>query len=145
MITGFHHTGITVGDLDRMIKFYTEDIGLKIQREVDSVAPLEGDHTDVPGARRKLVFVGFNNDHQIELVHYIDPPASEGHLDQHQLGSMHVCFKVEDVLQTHRQLSEKGVRFVTEPKFREIDGATVGAVYCQDPEGNLLEFIQWGR
>ena len=58
MITGFHHTGITVRNIDRMVAFYTQDIGLKLQHEVDSTAPPEGDHTGVPGARRKLIFVG---------------------------------------------------------------------------------------
>ena len=73
MITGFHHTGIVVRDLESMVRFYTEVIGLEKLMELDSVAPPEGDHTGVPGARRKLVFVGYANDHQIELVHYFEP------------------------------------------------------------------------
>jgi len=142
MITGFHHTGITVRNIDRMVAFYTQEIGLKLQHEVDSTAPPEGDHTGVPGARRKLIFVGFKNDHQIELVHYIDPPAEEGYLDKHQLGSMHVCFRVDNLQAVYDRLKEKGVRFATEPKFRDIDGRAVGVVYAQDPEGNWLEFIE---
>ena len=142
MITGFHHTGITVRDLDAMVAFYTQQIGLCLLREIDSIAPPEGDHTGVPGARRKLVFVGFENGHQIELVHYIDPMAREGYLDKHQLGSMHVCFRVDDLRTLYGRLREQGVRFATEPKFRNIDGRSVGVVYAQDPEGNWLEFIE---
>ena len=142
MVTGFHHTGIVVQDLAKMIRFYTERLGLKLLREIDSIAPPGGDHTGIPGARRKLVFVGFDNDHQIELVHYVDPPVDDAHFDVQQLGAAHVCFRVEDLRHTYELLKADGVKFRTEPKFREIDGAEVGVVYAQDPEGNWLEFIQ---
>jgi catechol 2,3-dioxygenase-like lactoylglutathione lyase family enzyme len=141
-ITGFHHTAVTVHDLDAMVRFYTEVIGLRVLMEVDSVAPPTGDHTGVAGARRKLVFVGFGDGHRIELVHYIDPPASAGHFRQHQLGAMHVCFRVSDLAATHARLSGAGVRFLTEPKFREMEGKRIGAVYAQDPEGNWIEFLE---
>jgi catechol 2,3-dioxygenase-like lactoylglutathione lyase family enzyme len=143
MITGFHHTGIVVRDLDRMIQFYTQDLGLKLLLAADSTAPPEGDHTGVPGARRKLVFVGCENGHQIELVHYFEPPAQDGYLDKHQFGATHVCFNVDDMDELYRELSDKGVRFVTEPKYKTLDEGRIAIVYAQDPEGNWLEFIQW--
>ena len=142
MISGFNHTGIVVRDLDRMVRFYTQQIGLKILLELDSVAPPDGDHTAVPGARRKLVFVGYDNDHRIELIQYIEPESTDAHADRHQLGSMHVCFDVTDLRATCEALSTRGVRFLTEPKFRDIDGRTLGVVYAQDPEGNWLEFVE---
>ncbi len=142
LIQGFHHTGIVVKDLDKMVRFYTQDLGLRILRRIDSLAPPEGDHTGVPGAHRQLVFVGFEGDHQIELVHYVCPPATEGYLDKHQLGAGHICFDVEDLRQTCSELRTRGVRFVTEPKFRSYEGRELGIVYAQDPEGNWLEFVQ---
>ncbi|MBI83911.1 MAG: hypothetical protein CMJ45_02965 [Planctomyces sp.] len=142
MIHGFHHTGLVVNDLDQMVHFYTQELGLKLIREVDSIAPPEGDHTGVPGARRKLVFVGFDNDHQIELVKYIDPPSEDGHFDRHELGALHICFQVSELAALHARLKAKGIRFVTDPKFKELDGKRVGVVYARDPEGNWLEFIE---
>lgn len=143
MVSSFNHTGIVVRDVQKMVTFYTDVLGLKKLREIDSVAPPGGDHTGVPGARRKLVFVGFGDGgHQIELVHYIDPPSPVGHLDKHQFGATHVCFNVADLARLHRELSAKGVRFVTEPKFRDTPNGRVGIVYARDPEGNWLEFIQ---
>ena len=142
MIKGFNHTGIVVTDLDRMVRFYTQQIGLKILLEIDSVAPPEGDHTGLPGAQRKLVFVGLDEDHRIELIHYLEPASTDGHADRHQLGSMHVCFDVSDLRETCERLKTQGVRFLTEPKFREHDGRKLGVVYAQDPEGNWLEFIE---
>ena len=142
MVSGFHHTGLVVKDLARMVDFYSNDLGLQVIQEIDSVAPPDGDHTGVTGARRKLVFLGFEKGHQIELVHYIDPPSEDGFLERHQLGSLHICFKVDDLRKTCEQLKQKGVRFLTDPKFREIDGRDVGVVYAQDPEDNWLEFIE---
>ena len=142
MLIGFNHTGLVVRDLETMVQFYTQQIGLKVLFEVDSVAPPDGDHTGGPGARRKLIFVGLDGDHKIEFVYYIDPPATEGHLDKHQFGSMHVCFDVADLRQTYESLSGRGVKFVTEPKFREVEGKNIGVIYAYDPEGNLIEFIE---
>ena len=142
MITGFNHTGLVVRDLDRMIRFYAEQLGLQVLHEVDSVAPPEGDHTGFPGARRRLVFVGRRGDHAIELIQYLEPASPGGHVDRHQLGGMHVCFNVADLRATCEQLSARGLTFLTEPKFRELDGSGIGVVYAQDPEGNWLEFIE---
>ncbi len=143
MVSSFNHTGLVVQDLEKMTEFYVGVLGLKVLREVDSVAPPQGDHTGVPGAHRTLRFVGFDDDHQIELVHYIDPPAGEGYLDKHQFGAMHICFNVDDLAALHKDLSARGIKFVTDPIFRELpNGATMGIVYAQDPESNWLEFIQ---
>lgn len=101
MVSSFNHTGIVVKDVGKMVAFYTEVLGLKKLREIDSVAPPTGDHTGIPGARRKLVFVGFPDGHQIELVHYIDPPSPRGHLDKHQFGATHICFNVDDLASLH--------------------------------------------
>lgn len=142
MVTSVNHTGLVVADLDKMVEFYTQQLGLKVLLSLDSNAPPEGDHTGIPGARRKLVFLGLPNDHRIELVYYIDPPAEPGYLDKHQLGAIHLCFDVADLRATYDKLSTQGVRFVTEPQFHEINGKPLGIVYAQDPEGNWIEFIE---
>ena len=141
-VSGFHHTGIVVHDLERMVEFYTQDLGLNCLMELDSVAPADGDHTGIPGARRKLVFVGFEGGHQIELIHYVDPPSADGHFQVNQFGAAHVCFVVPNVRGAYETLGAKGIQFVTEPKFREVSGKMIGVVYAQDPEGNWLEFIE---
>ena len=79
MVTGFNHSGFVVQDLEAMVAFYRDALGLSVIREADSIAPPSGDHTGFPGARRKLVFVGKpGGEHMLELVHYIDPPSPEG-------------------------------------------------------------------
>ena len=144
MVTGFNHSGFVVNDLEDMIAFYRDIIGLEVEKEIDSVAPPHGDHTGIPGARRKLIFMGKSEEkHSLELVHFIKPPSPEGHLQRNQLGSAHICFDVEDLSSLYSQLKKKGVHFVTSPKFAtSTDGITRGVCYANDPEGNWLEFIE---
>jgi catechol 2,3-dioxygenase-like lactoylglutathione lyase family enzyme len=127
-----------------MVSFYRDSLGLEVMREVESVAPPEGDHTGIPGARRKLVFMGKpEGEHVLELVHFIDPASPQGHLDRRQLGAAHVCFNVDGLGKLYRRLAQEGVRFVTAPVFKDgPDGGSTGVCYARDPEGNWLEFIE---
>ena len=34
MITGFNHSGFVVKDLEKMVSFYRDDLGLEIEREM---------------------------------------------------------------------------------------------------------------
>ncbi|MBI49987.1 MAG: hypothetical protein CL781_01465 [Chloroflexi bacterium] len=143
MVIGFNHSGFVVRDLDKMVSFYRDDLGLTIDREIDSKAPTEGDHTGIPGAHRTLIFVGTGGEHALELVYYVEPESPKGHLDRNQLGATHICFNVSDIEQLYEKLKAKGVKFVTPPVMKtNSDGSKRGICYCQDPEGNWLEFIQ---
>ena len=147
MVTGFNHSGFVVKDIEKMVEFYRDALGLTVMREVNSVAPPEGDHTGIPGARRTLVFVGkAESEHVLELVQFDDPPSPDsGRPRNNHLGAAHVCFNVDDLVKLYRDLSARGIEFVTQPKFRESpDGGSRGICYARDPEGNYLEFIQEG-
>ena len=143
MIKGFNHSGFVVRDLEKMVSFYRDDLGLEIEKEIDSKAPESGNHTGIPGSHRTLVFVGKGGGHALELVYYIYPESENGHLDRAQLGASHVCFDVEDIQGLDKDLTSKGIKFVTPPIMSVTpDGIEKGICYCQDPEGNWLEFIQ---
>ncbi len=145
MVTGFNHSGFVVKDIEKMVEFYRDALGLTVMREVNSVAPPEGDHTGIPGAQRTLVFVGkAEGEHVLELVCFDDPPSPDsGRPRNNHLGAAHVCFNVENLEQLHEDLTARGIEFVTSPKFRESpDGGRHGICYARDPEGNYLEFIQ---
>ena len=144
MITGFNHSGFVVRDLERMVRFYRDTLGLTVLQETDSIAPPEGDHTGIPGAQRFLVFVGREDaTHSLELVYYRNPPSPEGHLARNQLGSAHVAFNVRDLDSYYQRLRAAGVEFVTPPIHRGTpDSGELVICYAQDPEGNWLEFLE---
>ncbi len=131
-----------VEDLEMMTDFYVNTIGLDRSHEIDARPQPDGDHTGVPDVHRTLRFVGIEDDHEIELIYFIDTPATEGHVDVHRFGSAHIWWDVEDLASGYGEIKDK-VRFVTEPKWRtRPDGTVVGLVYVRDPEGNWLEFTQ---
>ena len=140
MVSGLNHTGIVVNDLERMVGFYCDDLGLTELNRVESNAPPEGNHTGIPGSRRTLVFVGFEDGHRIELVKYHEPLSAVRVEGMTRLGAAHICFDVDDIGKTHAELSAKGIEFVTAPIIHHTENGRSGIVYAQDPEGNWLEF-----
>ena len=144
LVLGFNHSGLVVKNLDSMVKFYAEILGLQVIRKIDSEAPVTGDHTGISGARRELVFMGKpEGEHLLELVHYLEPKSEDGHLRRNQLGASHICFDVSGLDLLYTRLVQQGVRFVTPPKAKVgSDGMTTLVCYIQDPEGNWLELIE---
>ena len=145
MINGLSHTGLVVRDIEKQIVFYRDIIGLEVVREKNTIAPITGDHTAIPNARRRLVFLGkANSEHKLELVYYSDPQSPEGQPnDRHQVNAIHICFDVEDSEQLYKELLSKGVKFLTPPKLiKGTEGSGASICYAQDPEGNWLEFIE---
>ena len=63
----------------------------------------------------------------LELVHYVEPVSQLGHLNRNQLGASHICFNVDDLNSFHKQLVNRGIKFVTLPIFNDtLDGERIG-------------------
>ena len=127
-----------------MTAFYREVLGLAVQRELE----LEGEYISqllgFPNAHLRIVFLGTEGEqHDLELLQYVNPPDGDGHGPKNRLGTAHLCFNVDDLEGMHRELSGRGVRFVNAPAVRDFPGrGTIKTCYAQDPEGNWLEFME---
>jgi catechol 2,3-dioxygenase-like lactoylglutathione lyase family enzyme len=141
MVT-MEHTGLVVKDLDKQLTFYRDTLGMKVIRESSSIAPPGGDHTGVSNARRKLVFLGtVREEHQLELIYYIDPQSPpKSAIGQNQVGSIHLCFKTDNVQDLYDDLLKQGIRFLTPPRVTQGNRSIL--CYGQDPEENWIEFKQ---
>jgi catechol 2,3-dioxygenase-like lactoylglutathione lyase family enzyme len=144
MITGFNHSGFVVKDLDKMVAFYRDVLGLKVVMEADRSDPETNLHLGIPDARRMLVFVGKEaGHHQLELVLYLYPEDGEdGHTTPNALGSTHVAFNVEGMQQMYEEMKDRGLNFVTPPIVRDTPFGRSAICFAQDPEGNWLEFLE---
>ena len=145
MITGVHHRGITVSDLDRSIDFYHGVLGLDFVTEPSPV--FAGDELSqgvgVPNASLKLVLMRAG-DATVELLQYCTPDSPiDKPLPQNSLGAQHVAFLVDDIEATVQELEAKGVQFFS-PVNVVDEGLLAGWrwVYFADPDGITVELVE---
>jgi len=123
----FLHTMIRVGNLEKSIKFYTENFGMKLIRQ-----------KDYPGGKFTLAFIGYGDEADntvIELTHNWDT-------DSYDVGNGfgHFALGVEDIYSVCDKLREDGVIITREPGPMK-HGTTVIA-FVKDPDGYSIELIE---
>lgn len=141
-IKSFHHTAMSVTDLDRSIHFYCELLGMKLDWRIDhkKSEALE----KVVGLRNVDVsyamLSGWGG--RIELFQYHSPEGKPYPPDKPvcEKGITHFAFQVEDIDALHERLLAQGVRFNTPP---QVIRPGVKATYFHDPDGITLELVQY--
>lgn len=113
------HVGLLVDDMEAMVRFYTEVIGLLV---VD-----EGEHTG-----RRLTFLSRDPDehHQLVLVTGRDADRSARLLGQ-------VSFRVAGLPELRR--FHDAARAAGAPGLEARDHGNSWSIYFEDPEGNRVE------
>lgn len=123
------HTMIRVIDLDESIRFYCDDLGMKLLRRKDYTS-----------GRFTLAFVGYDSEDRgavIELTHNWDTQSYE--LGD---GFGHIALGVDDIYGKCADLKAKGVKVVREPGPMKHGGTTIA--FLEDPNGYKIELIQTG-
>jgi catechol 2,3-dioxygenase-like lactoylglutathione lyase family enzyme len=138
MITGIHHVGIHVRDLDRMIAFYREAFGFEAVGDeyrwrdeaiIDQII-------DVPGSAARTIMMRAGTCY-IELFEFQAPaPTSTRPLDPPDKGYTHFCVDVVGIEQEYERLKGLGMTFGSPIP---VDAGHVKSVYGRDPEGNVIE------
>ncbi|MCX5818934.1 MAG: VOC family protein [Deltaproteobacteria bacterium] len=133
---------ISVNDMDKMLKFYTETLGLK--KVADAKVPPElttkiGQTTH--GFR--VVRLATPYGEWIRLIqtgHPSEPnPIPPYVFDRH--GLVYVSFLVTDIDSIVQRLKENGIKLQSgDTKVEVRPGLFV--VYAVDPEGNFIEFLE---
>jgi glyoxylase I family protein len=125
MIECIDHVNLVVGDMQPMLAFYRDLLGLRLTKQATIEAPA--------GPR-------------IELIRYRTPdrprPSALG--DPNTKGLRHIALRVTDLDVLVAALRRSGVELLSE--VQQVPAAQVDyadqrkrLVYCLDPEGNLLE------
>lgn len=123
----FLHTMIRVGNLEKSIKFYTENFGMNLIRQ-----------KDYPGGKFTLAFVGYGPEESntvIELTHNWET-------ETYDLGDGfgHFALGVADIYSVCDKLRADGVTITREPGPMK-HGDTVIA-FVKDPDGYAIELIE---
>ena len=125
-------TGVDVGvvttDLDAMVGFYEDFLGLPLQGELQFA-----------GGFMKRYAVGKN---VIKLVTYDEPPAAPAAPGggRAQAGIRYLTLVVSSLSRTAQQITDAGYRIV-EPvtEFTAVPG--MGWLFVADPDGNWVELV----
>jgi lactoylglutathione lyase len=123
------HTMLRVRDLDRMIAFYTDVLGMKVLRRFD-----------VEPKRETLCFLGYGDEGDttvVELCREWDraepyPVAGQGY--------GHIAIGAGNIDQAFDTFRTHGVAILQEPKAVRKGGAVIG--FIADPEGYEIEVIE---
>lgn len=145
MFKTFFHANIVVRNLERSIKFY-EKLGFKV---VDGPFAMDGrDIGTMLGlgyAKVRAVFMRLGDDPKatmLDVLEFLDPVSKDAPYESlNNPGIARLCFKVDDIHQSYRDLQKMGVEFVAPPQVKEGDGKRVTMFCFKDPDGTFLEII----
>jgi catechol 2,3-dioxygenase-like lactoylglutathione lyase family enzyme len=140
--------GMTVGDLDRSVAFFTSV--LQFRKVSESAAAGTGFERleAVPGARARVARLRLG-DETIELTQYLEPQGRPVPADSrsHDRWFQHVAIIVSDMDAAYRRLREHRVTHAssgpqTLPGWNRA-AAGIRAFYFKDPDGHALEILQF--
>ena len=121
------HTMLRVGNLQRSIDFYTQVLGMTLQRTSEN-----------PEYKYSLAFVGYgkNPEHaEIELTY-------NWGVESYDMGSAfgHIALGVPDVVAACAKIKANGGNVTREPG--PVKGGTTVIAFVTDPDGYKIELIQ---
>ena len=147
-IQTIYHTGFVVRDLDESLEFYTEVLGMVVERQ-----PAVSDSdwiSEVVGYEKvtmRQAYVGVGDGHSIELIQYVEPRSDvrTDQFDRNRPGSAHAAMIVDSVPQWRERLESRGVQVFGPRCKRNLEYPWAQyAIYFQDPDGNWLEMVSRG-
>ena len=120
MIKGIHHVSFLTADLARARAFYEDVLGLQLNM-----------------GRPAMSFDGAWYDAgESQQIHLMALPDMEKGLQRPEHGGRdrHVALKVENIAELAARLDQAGIAYTLSQSGR-------GALFCHDPDQNVLEFI----
>ncbi|MBT5891583.1 MAG: VOC family protein [Chromatiales bacterium] len=142
MIKGFHHAALSTPNLERCLTFYTEVVGCEIAYEfgwpkgsadADKVTGLL--ESEAKAAMLKL------GDSFLEVFEFSSPQPKPRHGERPVCdnGITHIAVEVNDIHSEYKRMKSAGMMFHSEPMAQESGFM----VYGRDPDGNVLELIEY--
>ena len=146
MIERIDHVNLVVGDMQSMLTFYRDLLGLRLTKQATIRGPWIEAVTGLAQADADVVFLEAPAGPRIELIQYRTPdrPRPGGLSNPNTKGLRHIALRVTDLDVMVAALRRSGVKLLSE--VQQVPAAQVDyanqrkrLVYCLDPEGNLLE------
>ncbi|MGD0627382.1 MAG: VOC family protein [Thermodesulfobacteriota bacterium] len=134
---------ISTVDIDRMLKYYTEVLGLKLVADVKA-GPEMSIRTGATPHGYRIVRLQTPYGERIKLVQAGKPPKLNevpNYVCERQ-GFASLTFVIADLDGVIKRLKEHGVKLLSGGEKVEVRPG-VFAIYSLDPEGNFVEFVEY--
>ena len=131
MIKEIDHIGIAVKDLEEAMSIYTDILGLEF-KGTEKIEEQKIIHATFLAGRVK-----------IELVQPTHPDSTVGKfIEKRGEGIHHIAFGVENINESLKELSTKGVNLIDEKARIGADGAKIAFIHPKDMKGVLIELVE---
>ena len=148
-VGGVVHVGLTVSDLDRSVKFYSENFGLEKIAELCFTAYVDGFFGEAedarelykvaPGTTCPLVMMQRPDGGVVLELFRFTPQQEPQLIPWDRPGITHFAFETEHFDDLYKRLKANGVEFCMRPGVRLADG--LNWVFLRDPDGNMIEVL----
>ena len=145
-LSDIHHIGLTVSDLERSIQFYRDVLGMTLIRRRPGVREdYISQQTGYEGVELSVASfkVSQASRQSLEIVQYNTHAGDPSEPATNRAASSHLCLLVDDLRACYEDLSNRGVRFKSEP-VRITAGPNAGGlvIYLLDPDDYTIEMFQ---
>lgn len=141
MIKAMRHTGIVVKDIEKEINFYVNCLGFKIQKDSYESGSYIDEILNCKGVKVRTVKMCLDEGSMLELLYFQTPEEiSERYASLFNRGYTHISLTVTNIDEAYENLKKAGIEFNSKPIISPDGYAKV--VFCRDPEGNYIEFVQ---
>ena len=146
MVERIDHVNLIVEDMQAMIFFYRDVLGLRLTKQASISGKWIENLTGFAKVEADVGYLEARAGAGVELIRYRTPegPRPTGLGDPNTKGIRHIAFRVEDLDAVVAAMKAAGGRFLSD--VQQVSAAQVDyadqrkrIVYCRDPEGNLLE------
>ncbi len=145
-VSGVGAIGLTVSDMDRSVRFFSQVLAFKKVSDVEFHNPQFDRLTGIFGARVRVVTMKLGQE-TIQLTEYLTPPGRPIPWDSHSNDRwfQHIAIVVKDMDAAYARLHRFKVKPIsTEPqRIPDWNQAAAGirAFYFRDPDNHPLELI----
>jgi methylmalonyl-CoA epimerase len=130
-VTGIHHIGVAVADLDEAVATYARLFDAKLEHR---------ETVEEQGVEAASLRTG---DGRVELLRSLGPETAVGKfLAKRGPGLHHVAFQVDDLDAELRRLRAAGAQLIDETPRRGLFGLQVAFVHPESTGGVLAELVE---
>lgn len=145
------HVNIVVRDLDRMVAFYRDVLGLELTKDVTISGEWIEAVVGLQDVQARVIYLSAPTGPRVELIKYDSPACLDAphQGEPHTHGLRHMAFSVDDIDADAARLQNAGVKVfgdvqqVPDSQVTYQGGVRKRLIYFHDPEGNLLEFCEY--